>query len=59
VARRPKPPEVGWNVYLISGRRRYVGHVMARDEAEAVRKAVEELEIAPALRDRIVVQRNE
>lgn len=63
MARRPKrdPAQpVGWNVYRISGSgNRYIGHVMARDRAEALKKAVEELSIAPALRGRIVVRRNE
>jgi hypothetical protein len=58
--RTAKAPETGWNVYRISGAaNRYIGHVMATDEDAAIDKAMEELTIAPALRNRILVKPNE
>jgi hypothetical protein len=70
VARRSKPKpkrkpaatatSTGWNVYRISGNaNRYIGDVMGKDEGEAIKNAMKELTIAPALRNRILVKPNE
>jgi hypothetical protein len=63
VAHRPKrepDQETGWNVYRISGKgNRYIGHVTAKDEAGALKEALKVLTIPAALRDRILVKRND
>jgi hypothetical protein len=52
-----KPKEKRWRVYRLGGKRMVeLGHVEARDEAEAVAKAIEEFAIPGPLRNRVLVR---
>jgi hypothetical protein len=54
---RKKPEPRRWRVWRLRGKRMVeLGHVEARDEAEAVAKAIEEFAIPGPLRNRIVVR---
>ena len=54
----PKKPEaVRWRVDRLRGKRMVeLGHVEARDEAEAVAKAIEEFQVPGPLRNRVLVR---
>jgi hypothetical protein len=52
-----KPKERRWRVYRLRGKGMVeLGHVEARDEAEAVAKAIEEFDIPGPLRNRVLVR---
>lgn len=51
------PEPARWSVYKIGKKLVWLGAVEARDQEEALKKAVEELEIKPADRWRVNVQR--
>jgi hypothetical protein len=51
------PKERRWRVYRLRGRRMVeLGQVEARDEAEAVARAIEQFEIPATLRNRVLVR---
>ncbi len=46
-----------WRVYRLRGKRMVeLGHVEARDEAEATAKAIEEFQVPGPLRNRVLVR---
>jgi hypothetical protein len=51
--KRPSAKEQAWSIYLLRGRLTLVGFVHAKDAAEAVKRAVTELEIRQADRFRL------
>ncbi len=57
----PKKPEARrWRVYRLGGKRMVeLGHVEARDEAQAVARAIEEFQIPGPLRNRVLVRPEE
>jgi hypothetical protein len=46
-----------WRVDIIRKRAEHIGTVVAKDEKEAVAVAIKQVEIEPARRNRIVVQK--
>jgi hypothetical protein len=47
-----------WSISLIKATpAKYLGQVFAKDEAEAIKEAAKEFNVAEALRDRIVARR--
>lgn len=54
----PKQPrQRRWRVYRLRGKRMVeLGHVEARDEAEAIARAIEQFEIPATLRNRVLVR---
>jgi hypothetical protein len=56
--RMPKrPKQKRWRVYRLRGKRMVeLGHVEARDEAEAVARAIEEFQIPGPLHNRVLVR---
>jgi hypothetical protein len=46
-----------WAVYLMRAKGTYLGHVEARDEAEAIDKAIKVFGIRPEEQSRIIVRR--
>ena len=52
-----KPKAVIWQVYMLRKKAVWIGRVEAKDEAEARRKAIEELKIPERDRFKISVQR--
>jgi hypothetical protein len=47
-----------WSIYHIKGTpAAFPGHVEAPDEESAIRKAIEEFEVSPALQKRLLAQR--
>jgi hypothetical protein len=57
---KPRGHQVRWSISLIKATpAKYLGQVFAKDEAEAIKEAVKEFNIAEALRDRIVARREE
>jgi hypothetical protein len=55
--RKELPEPAQWTVYMMRSKLTYLGSVDARDEAEAMDKAIKQLEIRQADRWRISVQR--
>jgi hypothetical protein len=56
--RKPEPRR--WRVWRLTGKRMVeLGHVEARDEAEAVAKAMERFAIPGPLRNRVLVRPEE
>jgi hypothetical protein len=56
----PPPPakQPTWSIYHIKGTpAAYLGHVEAPDEKAAIKRAIEEFEISPALQKRLLAQR--
>lgn len=61
-AKKSKPREhlSRWRMTLIKGTpAKCLGHVYAKDEADAVKEAAKEFNVAEALQDRIVATRDE
>jgi hypothetical protein len=63
-AKTPSPPsapagkQYTWSIYHIKGTpAALLGRVEAPDEQTAIKKAIEEFEIAPALQKRLLAQR--
>ena len=57
-----KPPKqsgklVDWSVYILRSKRQWIGSVEARDEQEAIDRAIEKLGIREADRFRVTVRR--
>jgi hypothetical protein len=50
----PKAIERRWSIYQIRSKALYVGSVIASDQDNAIRKAIEEFQIAPALQNRLM-----
>ena len=52
-----QPRQRRWRVYRLRGKRMVeLGHVEARDEAEAIARAIEEFDIPGPLRNRVLVR---
>ena len=61
-ARKSKPGDhqVRWTISLIKATpAKYLGQVFATNEAEAIKEAAKEFNVAEALRDRIVARRED
>jgi len=57
---RPQERLFRWRATLIKGTpAKYLGHVHAKDEADAVKEAAREFNVAEALQDRIVATKDE
>jgi hypothetical protein len=60
-AKQPSPPASKpniWNIYHIKGTPAVLlGHVEASDEESAIKRAIEEFKISPALQKRLLAQR--
>ena len=58
MARRPTPPPKlrMWRISIMRAKAQYVGQVEALDEKLAIAKAVEEFNIAPARRFRLIAE---
>jgi hypothetical protein len=55
--RKPSAEPVGWKVYIMRAKLTWLGFVEARDEHEALDKAMRDLNIREADRFRITAQR--
>ena len=54
---KPRGHQVWWSISLIKATpAKYLGQVFATSEAEAIKEAVKEFNVAEALRDRIVAK---
>jgi hypothetical protein len=57
---KPRDHQVRWTISLIKATpAKYLGQVFATSEAEAIKEAVKEFNVADALRDRIVARRED
>ena len=55
---KPRDHRVRWSISLIKATpAKYLGQVFATSEAEAIREAAKEFNVAEALRDRIVARK--
>jgi hypothetical protein len=55
-AAAPQAVERRWSIYQIRSKALYLGSVIASDRASAIRKAIEEFQIAPSLQNRLMAQ---
>jgi hypothetical protein len=56
MAKKPDKPTREWRISVIGAKSKYIGRVEARDEASAIDKAVEEFNIDPARRFRLIAE---
>ena len=57
---KPRDLQVRWTISLIKATpAKYLGQVFAASEAEAIKEAAKEFNVAEALRDRIVARRED
>jgi hypothetical protein len=57
---KPRDHRVRWSISLIKATpAKYFGQIFAKDEAEAIKEAAKEFNVAEALRDRIVARRED
>lgn len=59
----PRKPSAGptstWAVYRLRHKAELVGRVQATDEADAIEKAIEQFDIRPAFRARLMAKRED
>jgi hypothetical protein len=51
-----KPAHRRWSIYQIRSKVLYLGSVIASDQTSAIRKAIDEFQIAPSLHNRLMAQ---
>ena len=57
---KPRDHQFRWSISLIKATpAKYLGHVFARDETDAIKEAAKEFKVGEALRDRIVARRED
>ena len=57
---KPRDHKSRWSISLIKGTpAKYLGQIFATTEAEAIKEAAKEFNVAEALRDRIVARRED
>jgi hypothetical protein len=57
---KPRDHQVRWSISLIKATpAKYLGQVFAANEAEAIKEAVKEFDVAENLRDRIVARKED
>jgi len=57
---KPRDHQVRWSITLLKATpAKYLGQVFATTEAEAIKEAVKEFDVAENLRDRIVARRED
>ena len=57
---KPRDHKSGWSISLIKATpAKYLGQVFASSQAEAIKEAAKEYNVAEALRDRIVARRED
>lgn len=57
--KKPKQEKVRWTIYRLKGSpAAYVGSVMAKDEDEAIRKAIKEYDVPRPFQGRLMARRS-